>query len=64
MEQTFEFLMDEVRGLNTYLGTTGVLDALKYIQAHEDEYEGTIVHREFKQFMRQGRRMFAPATSE
>lgn len=57
----FANLMEEVECLNKYLRTTGVLDALEYIQAHEDEYEGTIVHREFRNFMRQGRRLFAPA---
>ena len=57
----FANLMEEVECLNKYLRTTGVLDALIYIQAHEDEYEGTIVHREFRNFMRQGRKLFAPA---
>lgn len=55
----FEHLMDEVRCINAYLGTVGVLDAIIYIQAHEDEYEGTLCHREFKQFMAQGRQLFA-----
>lgn len=55
----FDLLMDEVRCINAYLGTVGVLDALMYIQAHESEYEGTAMHRQFRQFMAQGRKMFA-----
>lgn len=54
-------LMDEVECINKYLGTVGVFDALIYIQTHEDEYEGTVAHREFRKFMRDGARMFAPA---
>jgi hypothetical protein len=59
----YEHLMDEVRCINAYLKTTGVLDALQYIQQHEDEYEGTLCHREFKRFMAEGRRLFAPVVS-
>ena len=55
----FDLLMDEVRCINAYLGTVGVLDALMYIQGNESEYEGTAMHRQFKQFMAQGRRLFA-----
>ena len=52
-------LMDEVEAINKAFGYFGALDALAYIRAHEDEYEG-IVLREFDAFCREGARMFAP----
>lgn len=55
----FDHLMEEVKAINAYLGTDGVLDALKYIQAHEDEWEGTIAHNEYKLFMKMGQQMFS-----
>lgn len=57
----FDSLMNEVECINKHLGTVGVLDAIMYIQAHEDEYKGTQCYREYLNFMRQGARMFAPA---
>jgi hypothetical protein len=53
-------LMAECESINKYLGTSGVLEALMYIQAHEDEFEGTLVHRQFRAFMREGAKLFAP----
>lgn len=55
----FDNLMEEVRAINAYLGTDGVLDALMYIQAHESEWEGTIAHKEYKAFMKMGQKMFS-----
>ena len=56
----FESLMNEVDCINTSWGYTGVFDALVYIMTNSDEYEGTQVYREFREFMREGRKMFAP----
>lgn len=53
-------LMSECESINKYLGTVGVLDALMYIQSHEEEYEGTLVYRQFRAFMREGAKLFAP----
>ena len=55
----FERLMAEVECINHAWGWVGVLDAIMYIQAHESDYEGTAVHREFREFMAQGARLFA-----
>lgn len=56
----FDNLMNEVDTINGYLGTVGVLDALIYIQTHIDEYDGTQTLREYRRFMAEGARMFAP----
>ena len=60
----YEHLMNEVECINKHLGTVGVLDALMYIQSHEDEYEGTQCYREYRTFMREGARLFATKESE
>jgi hypothetical protein len=57
----YTHLMAEVDAINAHLGTVGVLDALIYIQTHIEHYDGTAALREFKQFMQEGARMFAPA---
>jgi hypothetical protein len=51
--------MNEVECINTSWGYTGVFDAIVYIMTNSDEYEGTQVYREFREFMREGRKMFA-----
>lgn len=55
----YELLMGEVECINRAYGWVGVLDALMYIQANEEEYKGTACYREFKQFMREGAKLFA-----
>lgn len=56
----FDSLMNEVEAINSAFGYTGVFDAIVYINAHQDEYEGTRTLRELRSFMAQGARMFAP----
>ena len=54
----FNNLMSEVEFLKTARGY-GILDAIKFISEYEEEYPSEI-RRELKEFMRDGRRMFAP----
>ena len=56
----FENLMNEVECINKSWGYVGVLDALIYIQDNIEQYSGTQTLREFRQFMRDGARLFAP----
>lgn len=53
----FNNLMAEVEFLKTARGY-GILDAIMFISEFEDEYPSEI-RRELKEFMRDGRRMFA-----
>jgi len=53
----FNNLMSEVEFLKTARGY-GILDAIMFISEFEDEYPSEI-RRELKEFMRDGRRMFA-----
>ena len=55
----YENLMNEVECINKSWGFVGVLDALEYIQENIDEYDGAVL-REFRQFMAEGARLFAP----
>lgn len=54
----FNNLMAEVEFLKTARGY-GILDAIMFINEYEDEYPSEI-RRELREFMRDGRRMFAP----
>lgn len=56
----FENLMNEVECINRAYGYVGVFDAIVYINENRDEYRGTAVLRELREFMAQGARMFAP----
>ena len=53
----FNNLMSEVEFLKTARGY-GILDAIMFINEFEDEYPSEI-RRELREFMRDGRRMFA-----
>lgn len=57
----YPLLNSEIECINNHLGTTGILDALEYINHYKDEYEGTAVYREFNAFCRSMRALFAPA---
>ena len=59
----FEHLMDEVECINKSWGWVGILDALMYIQDNIEEYQGTQCLREYRQFMRDGARLFATKES-
>ena len=52
-------LMGEVDCIREAWGYT-VLEAIIYIQANQDEYVGTKVYNELRQFMAAGAKMFAP----
>lgn len=54
----FNNLMSEVEFLKTARGY-GILDAIMFISEYEEEYPSEI-RRELREFMRDGRRMFAP----
>jgi hypothetical protein len=56
----YESLMNEVECINSAWGMVGMLEALQYIERNEDEYVGTQVFREYRAFMREGARLFAP----
>ena len=56
----FDHLMNEVDHINQIYGYVGALEALIHIRDNIDEYSGTRIEREFREFMRQGARMFAP----
>lgn len=56
----YEHLMNEVECINKAWGYVGVLDALMYIQENIEQYYGTQCLREFRAFMREGARLFAP----
>ncbi len=51
--------MSEVECINRAYGYRGVFDAIVYIQANSEEYEGTAVYSEFRKFMAMGQQMFA-----
>lgn len=57
---SFDHLMDEVDAINSAWGWSGVFDAIVYINNHIDDYEGTRVLHELRQFMAEGAKMFAP----
>ena len=59
ISDSYSNLMDEVRVINSYLGTVGIFDALVYIKTNESDYEGTKVYSELQQFMSEGQRLFA-----
>ena len=59
----FEHLMNEVECINKAWGYVGVFDALMYIQENIEQYRGTQCLREYKEFMAEGARMFAPKES-
>ena len=54
----FNNLMSEVEFLKTARGYN-MLDAIKFILDYEEDYPSEI-RRELKDFMRDGRKMFAP----
>lgn len=57
--ERFPKLQAEIDCINQHLGTVGLLDALEYIRAYEDEYLGTQVYREFREFCRSMGALFA-----
>ena len=60
IESKFPHLCEELRCINRAYGFVGVLDALLYIQQHEDEYAGTACGREFDACCRMLRPLLAP----
>jgi hypothetical protein len=56
----FDNLMKEVEYLRNARPEYGILEAIMYINQYEDEFASE-VRRELREFMRQGRKMMAPA---
>lgn len=55
----FDNLMKEVEVINQAWGWVGALDAIRFMQEHRADYQGTVVGRELAGFMRLGRDMMA-----
>lgn len=55
----FERLMNEVECIRSAWGY-GSLEAMEYIWDHSEEYSGTGVMRELREFMRLGAEMLEP----
>jgi hypothetical protein len=54
----FDNLMAEVEALRNARPDYGILEAIMFINEYEDEYD-SIVRRELREFMRQGRKLMA-----
>ena len=61
MQTQFPNLYEEVQAINEAYGWSGYLDALEWIRAHQYEFEGTVVLREFRQFVHSMSALFEPA---
>lgn len=60
----FPHLMNEIECINRSYGWVGLLDACEFISRHEDEYIGTACYADFRRFMREMGRLFAPVENE
>lgn len=58
MEEKYPELFNEFECINRANGTHGILDAVMYIDANFECYEGTKVARQYRAFCAQMRQLF------